>query len=70
VADITDGSGQFVISQYMKGHKCADRTSTWEWPSQLRLSAVAWNLWRNFNHQMSLHITQISTAAQHIRTLV
>ena len=46
VADITDGSGRFVISQYMKGHKCADRTSTWEWPSQLRPSSVAWNLWR------------------------
>ena len=45
-ADITDGSGRFVISQYMKGHKCADCTSTWEWPSQLRPSSVAWNLWR------------------------
>ena len=43
VADITDGSGRFVISKYMKGHKCTDRTSTWEWPSQLRPSAVAWN---------------------------
>ena len=35
IADITEGSGALIITDYLKGQECPERKeSLWEWPTQ------------------------------------